>query len=192
MVLETKVPVGISARHVHVSQGDLDVLYGEGYQLTVKADLKQEGQFASNELVDIVTEKGTFPRVRILGPIRKQTQVEIALTDALKLKIAIPVRDSGDLKASPGIKIVGPKGTVEITEGVIAAGRHIHMSLTDAVAFGVKDKDIVKVRCDGERGLVFENVLIRVHESFRLEMHIDTDEANAAMCKNNGLVEIIK
>lgn len=191
-MLETKVPVGISARHVHVSQADLEILYGEGYQLTVKKDLKQEGQFASNELVDIVTEKGSFKNVRILGPIRKQTQVEIALTDALKLKMAIPVRDSGDLKGSPGITIVGPKGTIEITEGVIAAGRHIHMSLTDAAAFGVKDKDIVKVRCDGERGLVFENVLIRAHESFRLEMHIDTDEANAAMCKNSGLVEIIK
>lgn len=191
-MLETKVPVGISARHVHVSQADLDILYGEGYQLTVKKDLKQEGQFASNELVDIITEKGSFKNVRILGPIRKQTQVEIALTDALKLKMAIPVRDSGDLKDSPGITIVGPKGTIEIKEGVIAAGRHIHMSLTDAAAFGVKDKDVVKVRCEGERGLVFENVLIRAHESFRLEMHIDTDEANAAMCKNSGLVEIIK
>lgn len=191
-MLETKVPVGISARHVHVSQADLDILYGEGYELTVKKELKQEGQFASNELVDIVTEKGCFKNVRILGPVRKQTQVEIALTDALKLKIAVPVRDSGDLKGSPGIKIVGPKGTVEVTEGVIAAGRHIHMSLTDAAAFDVKDKDIVKVRCGGERGLVFENVLIRVHESFRLEMHIDTDEANASMCKNDALVEVIK
>lgn len=191
-MLETKVPVGISARHVHVSQADLDILYGEGYQLTNKKDLLQEGQFASNELVDIVTEKGSFKNVRILGPVRKQTQVEIALTDALKLKLAIPVRDSGDLKGSPGISIVGPKGTVEITEGVIAAGRHIHMSPTDAANFGVKDKDIVTVRCGGERGLVFENVLIRAHESFRLEMHIDTDEANAAMCKNSGLVEVIK
>jgi propanediol utilization protein len=191
-MLETKVPVGISARHVHVSQADLDILYGEGYQLTVKKDLLQVGQFASNELVDIVTEKGSFKNVRILGPIRKQTQVEIALTDALKLKLAIPVRDSGDLKGSPGITIVGPKGSIELKEGVIAAGRHIHMSPTDAVAFGVKDKDIVKVRCSGERGLVFENVLIRAHESFRLEMHIDTDEANAAMCKNSGLVEVIK
>lgn len=191
-MLETKVPVGISARHVHVSQADLDILYGEGYQLTVKKALLQEGQFASNELVDIVTEKGSFKNVRILGPIRKQTQVEIALTDALKLKLAIPVRDSGDLKGSPGITIVGPKGTIEIPEGVIAAGRHIHMSPTDAANFGVKDKDIVSVRCGGERGLVFENVLIRAHESFRLEMHIDTDEANAAMCKNSGLVEVIK
>ncbi|WP_378952240.1 phosphate propanoyltransferase [Pelosinus sp. sgz500959] len=191
-MLETKVPVGISARHVHVSQADLDILYGEGYQLTVKKDLLQQGQFASNELVDLVTEKSTFPNVRILGPVRKETQVEISLSDAMKLKLNAPVRDSGDIKGSPGATLVGPKGKVEIKEGVIAAGRHIHMSLTDADAFGVKDKDIVKVRCGGERGLVFENVLIRVHESFRLEMHIDTDEANAAMCKNSGMVEVIK
>jgi len=192
VMLETKVPIGISARHVHVSQADLDVLYGEGYQLTVKKDLLQQGQFASNELVDVVTEKGSFPNVRILGPVRKETQVEISLSDAMKLKLNAPVRDSGDLKGSPGVTLVGPKGKVELKEGVIAAGRHIHMSLTDADAFGVKDKDIVKVRCGGERGLVFENVLIRVHETFRLEMHIDTDEANSAMCKNSAFVEVIK
>ena len=189
---ETKVPVGISARHIHVSQGDLDVLYGEGYQLTVKKDLLQQGQYAANEVVDIVTEKGIFKNVRILGPVRNQTQIEISLSDAMKLKISTPVRDSGDLKGSPGITVIGPKGTVTLEEGVIAAGRHIHMSLTDAENFGVKDKDIVKVRCGGERGLVFENVLIRVHESFRLEMHIDTDEANSAMCLNSGAVEVIK
>ena len=189
---ETKVPVGISARHINVSQGDLDVLYGEGYQLTVKKDLLQQGQYAANEVVDIVTEKGIFKNVRILGPVRNQTQIEISLSDAMKLKISTPVRDSGDLKGSPGITVIGPKGTVTLEEGVIAAGRHIHMSLTDAENFGVKDKDIVKVRCGGERGLVFENVLIRVHESFRLEMHIDTDEANSAMCLNSGVVEVIK
>lgn len=191
-MLETKVPIGISARHVHVSQADLDILYGEGYQLTNKKDLLQQGQFASNELVDVITEKGSFPNVRILGPVRKETQVEISLSDAMKLKLSVPVRDSGDLKGSPGITLVGPKGKVELKEGVIAAGRHIHMSLTDAEAFGVKDKDIVKVRCGGERGLVFENVLIRVHETFRLEMHIDTDEANSAMCQNSAFVEVIK
>ncbi|MBC8014952.1 MAG: phosphate propanoyltransferase [Sporomusaceae bacterium] len=189
---ETKVPVGISARHIHVSQADLDVLYGEGYQLTVKKDLLQTGQYAANEVVDIVTEKGTFKNVRILGPVRNQTQIEVSLSDAMKLKISTPVRDSGDLKGSPGITVVGPKGSVVLEEGVIAAGRHIHMSLTDAEKFGVKDKDIVKVRCGGERGLIFENVLIRVHESFRLEMHIDTDEANSAMCLNSGVVEVIK
>jgi putative phosphotransacetylase len=189
---ENKVPVGISARHIHVSQADLDILYGEGYQLTVKKDLSQIGQFAAEETVDLVTEKSSFKNVRILGPIRKETQVEIALTDALKLKLAVPVRDSGDIKGSAGITVVGPKGTIELKEGVIAAGRHIHMSIEDAKNFGVKDRDIVKVRCGGERGLTFDNVLIRVHESFRLEMHIDTDEANAAMCKTGGTVEVIK
>lgn len=189
---EKQVPVGISARHIHVSQADLDILYGEGYQLTVKKDLSQIGQFAANETVDLITEKSSFKNVRILGPVRKETQVEIALTDALKLKLTVPVRDSGDIKGSAGITVVGPVGTVEIKEGVIAAGRHIHMSIEDASKFGVKDRDIVKVRCKGERGLTFDNVLIRVHESFRLEMHIDTDEANAAMCKTGGTVEVIK
>ena len=186
------VPIGISARHVHVTQEDLNILYGEGYQLTVKKDLLQQGQYAANEVIDLVTEKATIKNVRILGPIRKQTQVEIALTDAMKLKLNPPVRDSGDLKNSAGITIVGPKGTVTITEGVIAAGRHIHMSPGDAQEFGVKDRDIVEVHCSGERGLVFKNVLIRVHESFRLEMHIDTDEANAAMCANGAMVEVRK
>jgi len=186
------VPIGISARHVHVTQEDLNILYGEGYQLTVKKDLLQQGQYAANEVIDLVTEKATIKNVRILGPIRKQTQVEIALTDAMKLKLNPPVRDSGDLKNSAGITIVGPKGTVTITEGVIAAGRHIHMSPGDAQEFGVKDRDIVEVHCGGERGLVFKNVLTRVHESFRLEMHIDTDEANAAMCANGAMVEVRK
>jgi len=186
------VPIGISARHVHVTQEDLNILYGEGYQLTVKKDLLQQGQYAANEVIDLVTEKATIKNVRILGPIRKQTQVEIALTDAMKLKLNPPVRDSGDLKNSSGITIVGPKGTVTITEGVIVAGRHIHMNPEDAQEFGVKDRDIVEVYCSGERGMILKNVLIRVHESFRLEMHIDTDEANAAMCANGAMVEVRK
>ena len=186
------VPIGISARHVHVTQEDLNILYGEGYQLTVKKDLLQQGQYAANEVIDLVTEKATIKNVRILGPIRKQTQVEIALTDAMNLKLNPPVRDSGDLKNSSGITIVGPKGTVTITEGVIVAGRHIHMNPEDAQEFGVKDRDIVEVYCSGERGMILKNVLIRVHESFRLEMHIDTDEANAAMCANGAMVEVRK
>lgn len=186
-----KVPVGVSARHVHVTRADLDVLYGEGYQLTVKKDLSQPGQFASNEFVDVVTEKSTFPKVRILGPERKQTQIEISLTDSLKLGIQPPVRDSGDVKGSPGVTLVGPKGKVELKEGVIAAFRHIHMTPKDAAEFGVKDKDIVKVRCGGTRGLIFENVLIRVHENFALEMHIDTDESNASMLKTGEEVEVL-
>ncbi|VBB07904.1 phosphate propanoyltransferase [Lucifera butyrica] len=187
-----KIPVGISARHVHVTREHLDILYGEGYQLTVKKDLSQPGQFAAEETVDIVTEKGSFKGVRILGPERKKTQIEIALTDALKLKISPPVRDSGDISNSPGITLVGPKGSVTVEEGVIAAGRHIHMTPADAGKLGLKDKDIVKVAVPGERALIFDQVLIRVNENFYLEMHVDTDEGNAAKIKTGDLVEIIK
>lgn len=186
------IPVGISARHVHVSREDLDILFGKGYQLTVKKDLSQPGQFACEEQVDLVTEKGTFKKVRILGPERKQTQVEIALTDALKLGIKPPVRDSGDLKGSPGITLVGPKGEVKIPEGSIAACRHIHMTTADAAEYGLKDKEIVKVRCGGERGLIFDNVLARVSDSFQLECHLDTDEGNAAKINTGDTVEIVK
>lgn len=189
---ENKIPVGISARHVHVTREDLAILYGEGYQLTNKKDLSQPGQFACNETVDLITEKGTFKNVRILGPERKATQVELSLTDAIKLKLTPPVRDSGDLAGSPGLAIMGPKGTIELKQGVIAACRHIHMTPADAAEFGVKDKDIVKVFCGGERGLIFDNVLIRVRDDFKLEMHIDTDEGNASMLKTGDSVEIVK
>jgi putative phosphotransacetylase len=191
---ETKtITVGISARHVHVTRETLDVLFGEGYELTVKKELSQPGQFASNELVDLVTEKTSFEKVRILGPIRKGDQVEVSLTDAMKLGLkTTPVRDSGNIAGSPGITLVGPKGRVELKEGVIAAQRHIHMTPADAAHFGVKDKDIVKIRCGGQRGLLFDNVLIRVSENFALDMHVDTDEANAAGLKNGAPVELIK
>ncbi|HWR38285.1 MAG TPA: phosphate propanoyltransferase [Patescibacteria group bacterium] len=186
-----QIPVGISARHVHVSRGDLDILFGAGYQLTVKKDLSQPGQFACNEQVDLITEKGTFKNVRILGPERKQTQVEIALTDALKLGIKPPVRDSGDLKGSPGITIVGPKGQIKIEEGVIAACRHIHMTTADAAELGLKDKEFVKVRCgSADRSLIFDRVLARVNDSFKLEIHLDTDEGNASQA--GATVEIVK
>ncbi|KYZ77169.1 propanediol utilization protein [Anaerosporomusa subterranea] len=186
-----KIPVGVSGRHLHVSREHLDVLFGEGYQLHPIKDLSQPGQFACQEIVDIVGPKGSFKNVRILGPERKKTQIEVALTDAIKLGINPPVRDSGDIAASPGVTIVGPKGSVNLEEGVIAAKRHIHMTPADAQTFGVKDKDIVKVRLGGERGLIFDEVLIRVNDQFSLEMHIDTDEGNAAMAKTGGQVEII-
>ncbi|MPM99659.1 Phosphate propanoyltransferase [bioreactor metagenome] len=189
---EKQVPVGISARHVHVSRQHLDILYGKDYQLTIKKDLSQPGQFACNETVDLVTEKSTFKNVRILGPERKVTQVEVSMTDAMKLGLKAPVRDSGDIKGSPGLTIVGPQGTVKIEEGVIVACRHIHMTPADAEAFGVKDKEIVKVKCEGERALIFDKVLIRVNDQFKLEMHVDTDEGNAALLSNNITVEIVK
>lgn len=186
-----KIPVGVSARHVHVSREDLDVLYGKGYELTVMKDLSQPGQYAAKESVELVTEKDTM-KVRILGPVRKQTQIELALTDAVKLGIKPPVRDSGDLKASPGLTIKGPKGEVKLGEGVIAACRHIHMTSADAQELNLKDKDIVKVQCGGERGLIFDNVLVRVNDSYSLEMHIDTDEGNASMLNTGAQVQIVK
>ena len=150
------VTAGISARHVHVTQEHLDILYGAGYELTNKKDLAQPGQFASNETIDVVTEKSAFKNVRILGPIRSKSQVEVSMSDAMKLGLKnIPVRDSGDLAGTPGAKLVGPKGEVQLTEGVIVAGRHIHMNPAEAAEFGVKDKDLVKVRCGGNRGLIF-------------------------------------
>lgn len=188
---QQNIPVGVSGRHLHVTREHLDILFGEGHQLQPVKDLSQPGQFAAQETVDLVGIKGSFKNVRILGPERKKTQVEVALTDAVKLGVKPPVRDSGDIESSAGLTIVGPKGSVTITEGVIAAMRHIHMTPADAQAFSVSDKDIVKVRLGGERGLIFDQVLIRVNEQFRLEMHIDTDEGNAAMAKTGDFVEII-
>jgi putative phosphotransacetylase len=186
------IPVGLSNRHIHLSQADLDVLFGEGYELTKFKDLSQPGQYAANEKVDVVGTKGTLKGVRILGPVRKETQIEISLADGFVLGVNPPVRDSGDLIDSPGVKVVGPKGEVTIDKGVIAAARHIHMHTSDAEKFGVADKDIVSVRVGGKRGLVFENVLVRVHKEYALEMHVDVEEGNAAGLKNGSMVELIK
>jgi putative phosphotransacetylase len=185
------IPVGVSARHIHVSREDLDVLYGKGYELTPMKDLSQPGQYAANETLEISTDKDKM-KVRILGPVRKQTQIELALTDAVKLGLKPPVRDSGDLKGSPGLKVKGPNGEVKIDQGVIAACRHIHMTPADAAEYGVKDKEIVKVVCGGDRGLIFDHVLVRVHDSYSLEMHIDTDEGNASMLNTGAQVHIVK
>ena len=188
---KSSIPVGVSGRHLHVSREHLDILFGEEYQLQPMKDLSQPGQYAAQETVDLVGPKGSFKNVRILGPERKKTQIEISLTDSIKLGVKPPVRDSGDIAESPGLTIVGPKGSVDIKEGVIAAMRHIHMTPEDAKKFGVKDKDIVKVRLGGARGLIFDQVLIRVNDQFQLEMHIDTDEGNAAGIKTGDIAEII-
>lgn len=188
-----RIPLGISARHLHISQEHLDVLYGQGHRLTPVKDLAQPGQYACEETVDLLTEKGSFKKVRILGPVRPKTQVELALTDAMKLGLKIPVRDSGDHTGAPGLTIVGPKGEVKLDTGVIAACRHIHMTPADAAVFGVKDKEFVSVKVgDDDRCLVFGKVLVRVHDSFKLEMHLDTDEGNAAGAKNGDAAEIVK
>lgn len=174
------VPIGVSARHVHLTQDDVEALFGAGYQLTKKKEL-MGGQFASNEQVTIVGLKlRAIENVRILGPVRKGSQVEISATDAVKLGIKAPIRESGNTNGSAPIAIVGPKGAIYLKEGCIVAKRHIHMSPKDAECAGVKDGQIVSVRVDNERGTIFNNVQIRVDPSFTLEMHIDTDEANAA------------
>lgn len=175
------IPIAVSARHVHLTQETLEKLFGAGYQLTEKKPLSQPGQFAANELVTIVGPKNRIERVRILGPVRSGDQVEISRTDEFFLGIDAPVRESGKTENTPGIKIIGPAGEVTINEGVICAWRHIHMTPEDAVTFGVQDKDIVEVRIgEGDRSLTFGNVLIRVSPKYKLEMHIDTDEGNAA------------
>ena len=172
------VPIGVSARHIHLTQEHVEALFGPGYQLTKKKEL-MGGQFASNETVTIVGLKlRAIENVRILGPVRKASQVEVSATDAIKLGMNVPVRESGDVAGSAPIAIVGPKGAVYLKEGCIVAKRHIHMSPEDAARFGVVDKQVVKVRFESGRGGTLEDVPVRVDPSFDLEMHIDTDEAN--------------
>ena len=186
------VPIGVSARHIHLTQEHVEILFGKGYQLTKKKEL-MGGQFASNELVTIVGLKlRAIENVRVLGPVRSKSQVEISATDAIKLGVKAPIRPSGDIKGSAPIAVVGPKGVVYLEEGCIIAKRHIHMAPKDAQEAGVKDGDIVSVKADNERGTVFNEVQIRVDDSFTLEMHIDTDEANAAKIATGQTVTIIK
>ncbi len=187
-----KVPIGVSNRHVHVSRQDLDILYGKGYELTKKADLKQPGQFASNETVTIRGPKGEFERVRILGPVRKQSQVEVSKTDSFRLGIRPLIKESGDLEGTPGLELIGPEGTVSLSSGAIVALRHIHMTPGQALAMGLKDKDMVEVEVFGERRGVFGDVLVRVSDQFALEMHVDVDEANAFSLSNGDHVVIRK
>lgn len=185
------VPVGVSARHVHLTQEHVETLFGKGYQLTRKKEL-MGGQFAANEQVTIVGLKlRAIENVRILGPVRKKSQVEISATDAIKLGVKAPIRESGKTEGSAPIALVGPCGALYLKEGCIIAKRHIHMTPKDAAAAGVRDGDVVSVQADNERGTVFNNVQIRVDESFTLEMHIDTDEANAAKIATGDTVMIL-
>ena len=185
------VPIGVSARHIHLTQEHVETLFGKGYQLTKKKD-HMGGQFASNELVTIVGLKlRAIENVRILGPVRKASQVEISATDAIKLGIKAPIRESGKIEGSAPIAVVGPCGAIYLKEGCIIASRHIHMSPADAQAAGVKNGDIVSVKVDNERATTYDNVLIRVDPTFTLEMHIDTDEANAAKISTGMKAEII-
>lgn len=183
------VPVGISNRHIHLSQADLDQLFGAGYQLTPMKDLSQPGQFACKETVTICGPKGAIEKVRVLGPVRKETQIEIVAGDCFKLGVKAPAKLSGDLAGTPGITVVGPKGSVQTSQGLIVAQRHIHMAPADAQAYGVQDGQIVKIRVGGLRGGIYDNVAIRVTTSSKLECHLDTEEANAMGVA--GTVEIV-
>lgn len=189
---ELTIPVGVSNRHVHLSQEDLDTLFGNGYQLTNMKELSQPGQYACKEMVTVCGPKGAIEKVRILGPVRKQTQVEILAADCFKLGRNTTPKMSGELAGTPGITLVGPKGTVETKEGLIIAQRHIHMSPADALKFGVHDGETVKIETEGIRGGIFNNVAIRVTETSALECHLDTEEANAMSLSGSSKVTIVK
>lgn len=190
--MEKTVMVETSARHVHVTEKTLEILFGKGYQLTKKKDLSQPGQFACEERVQVIGPKNSFPAVSILGPTRPADQVELSASDARSIGVAAPVRESGDIAGSGACKLVGPKGEVELKEGVIVAKRHIHMTPEDAENYGVKDKQVVSVKIESpERSLVFGDVVVRVSPKFKLAMHIDTDESNAVMAGRDATGVIV-
>ena len=190
--MQKPVLVETSARHVHVSRRVLNILFGEGYELTHKKDHSQPGQFACEERVQVIGPKSSFPAVSILGPVRPETQVELSAGDARAIGVKAPIRESGDLKGSAGCKIVGPKGEVELEDGVIIAKRHIHATPEDAEKYNLTDKQIVSVKVDTpERSLIFGDVIVRVSKNYALAMHIDTDESNAAGCTPGLMGEIL-
>jgi len=174
------IPIEVSAHHAHLSQADVDKLFGPGHQLTPEHELSQPGQFACAEKVNLIGPKGKIANVRVLGPTRKETQVEIAMTEQFKVGIQPPIRESGDLANTPGIVLEGPAGKATLERGVICAQRHIHMSPEDAMRFRLRDKYVVRVRVEGSRELIYGDVVVRVNPNYRLAMHIDTDEGNAA------------
>lgn len=183
---EKKFLVEVSARHVHLCKEDVEKLFGAGAKLTYKRDLSQPGQFLSEERVDVVGTKNTFKNVAILGPERPSSQVEISLTDSFTLGVQPPVRESGDTSGTPGLVLRGPNGEVTLTDGVIIAKRHIHMTPEDAAELGVEDKQVVEVRALTDRAVTFGDVVVRVSPKFKLSMHVDTDEANAALIGRDG------
>ena len=178
----------VSNRHVHLSEDDIEKLFGAGYKLKKTRDLIQPGEYVTSDTVDLIGPKRTIKKVRVLGPPRKNSQVEVSCTDTFTLGIEVPVRNSGDIAGTPGIRLVGSYGSVKLTKGLIVAQRHIHMTPADASEFKVKDNDMVRIRTEPPRSVVFEDVLIRVNENFALECHLDTDEANACNLKNGDKV----
>lgn len=188
---EGEIPVSVSARHVHLSPEHVEVLFGKGYALTRKSDLSQPGQFASNETVMIAGPKGSLERVRVLGPSRDLTQAEISWTDAVKIGVRPPLRTSGDIKGSAPLTMIGPSGSLALPEGLIIAQAHIHMGPVDAKQLNVQNGEFVQVKINGERPLSIDKVMIRVSDRFRLEMHIDTDEANAGLITSGSFGRIV-
>lgn len=186
------IPLGISNRHLHLSQNDLETLFGEGYRLTPIKELSQPGQFACKETLTIAGPKGSIEKVRVLGPVRSKTQVELLEGDRFKLGVKAPPRLSGDLEGTPGVTLIGPKGSVQLKEGAIVAQRHIHMTPDDAQRFGVIDGQIVSIQFPGPRGGIYNNVIVRATDASALECHLDTEEANAMNLNSLSLVKIIK
>ncbi|PKK98813.1 MAG: propanediol utilization protein [Tenericutes bacterium HGW-Tenericutes-2] len=188
-----KIPVGISGRHLHLTKEHLETLFGPGYELTVMKELTQPGQYAAEEKVDVISPDGKLlAGVRILGPVRPASQVEISKSDALRFKFVAPVRSSGDVKGSGAATLVGPKGQVKIEEGVIIADRHIHFSPEEAIQFGVVDRQVVSLKIGGIKAGILDNVLCRVHPQFRLDCHLDTDDGSAFMLNTGDMVELVK
>ena len=191
MSKEFKSKIEYSNRHIHPSRELVEKLFGEGYELTVDKKLSQGEDFAAKETVEIIGPKGSVVGVRMVGPEREKTQIEILSADAYKLGINVPVKVSGDIMNSPGVRVVGLIDEVDLESGVIIAKRHMHLSKQDSDKFGLKDNDIVKVKIDGERALIFDQVVVRVHKEFQTRVHVDTEEANAAGIKQDDEVSVI-
>lgn len=185
------IPVGVSNRHLHLSQSHLELLFGQGYSLKILKNLTQTGQFAAEETLTLQGPKGEISKVRILGPVRPETQIEISMTDSFKLGIKAPVRESGQIDNTPGATLLGPAGSVVLEKGVIIASRHIHMHTSDAEKFQVSNGQVVAIATHGPRAVIFRNVVIRVRHDFVLDFHLDTDEANAAGISNCDLVTVL-
>lgn len=189
--LYTHVPVSVSARHLHLSADHLEALFGKGYTLTKHKDISQPGQYACQEKLTVRGPRGSIEQVRVLGPLRKCTQVEVSRSDARKLGVSPPVRSSGDIIGSAAVTLIGPSGSVQLEEGCVIADRHIHMTPSDAVHYGVRNNQKVSVKVEGDKAGVMGEVTIRVHERYALDMHIDTDDANAFGIKGSEALRII-
>lgn len=188
--MQFPIVLGVSARHAHLSREHMDILFGKDSELHVKKAIGQPGQYASEEQITMVTEKGSM-KLRIIGPLRPETQIELSLTDARKVGLNAPIRNSGDIKGSAGAKLIGPAGEVEITEGIIVVARHVHLYPETAAKYGLKDGDIVDIQTEGARSLTLHNVLVRAGEKHADEVHIDTDEANACNLESGVNVNIV-